>query len=154
MLICHPQDPQNPLLLRSVWDWDEQFSEARDITLFFNPLFSSSERTLQPHCGVSNLCLWSQCYFRWLPLLEIHGGGSVQTDIGSRFIMTQLQAHSSAASIQFPNGFTGGVGSFFPFSHGLNQPGASLLGSQLALNSSFLPGEVLLDSQSLLNAPD
>lgn len=52
----------------------------KDIDLFYNPLYVSSENceyfiplNVQPN--ISDLQLWSQCYFRFLPPLEIIGGG-------------------------------------------------------------------------------
>lgn len=48
------------------------------------------------------------------------------------------------------------VGSFFPFSRQANAGpvAAALLVSSLSLNTSFQATEVMLDSQSILNAPD
>ena len=72
------QDPNNPLVSRNIWDWSEMFSD-RDINLFYNPLYDKecSDRlaplNVQPY--ISDLQLWSQCYFRFIPLLEIREGG-------------------------------------------------------------------------------
>lgn len=48
------------------------------------------------------------------------------------------------------------VGSFFPFSRRPNAGPvtAALLISSLSLNQSFQSTEIMLDSQSILNAPD
>lgn len=48
------------------------------------------------------------------------------------------------------------VGSFFPFSRRPNAGAvtAALLISSLSLNQSFQSAEIMLDSQSILNAPD
>ncbi|XP_049790942.1 myotubularin-related protein 10-B [Schistocerca nitens] len=156
------KDPQNPLILRSVWDWDEQFSEARDQELFHNPLFrrlsKSSVSPLSPRCGVSSLQLWAQCYYRWLPPLEIKRGGRVQVEIITRALAAQIQALNQGSEPVLCCPQPGVVGSFFPFGQsgfGVNTGAAAvaLLGSQLTLNTSFLGGDGL-DSQSLLNAPD
>jgi myotubularin-related protein 10/11/12 len=148
------QDPNNPLLLRSVWDWGEQFPE-QDIALFTNPLYEacrqSHPKELLPQGGLSSLRLWRQCYFRWLPLLEIPGGGQAQIDLQLRQLSAEVATLQRGESA--PEQPLSQVGSFFPFSHGITRPGV-LLASSFTLNTSFLPGEALLDSQSLLNAPD
>jgi len=148
------QDPNNPLLLRSVWDWGEQFPE-QDIALFINPLYEACSHArvkgLSAQGGLSSLRVWRQCYFRWLPLLEIPGGGQAQVDLQHRQLSAEVAALQRGESA--PENSLTQVGSFFPFSHGVTRP-AALLASSLTLNASFLTGEALLDSQSLLNAPD
>lgn len=148
------QDQNNPLVLRSVWDWGEQFPEE-DIALFTNPLYEacspSQPKELRAQGGVPSLSLWRQCYFRWLPFLEIPGGGQAQIDLQHRQLSAEIAALQRGESV--PEQTLTQVGSFFPFSHGVTQPGA-LLASSLTLNRSFLPGEAFLDSQSLLNSPD
>lgn len=148
------QDSNNRPELRSVWDWGEQFQE-QDIALFTNPLYKacnhSKSKQLVPQGGLSSLGIWRQCYFRWLPLLEIPGGGQAQVDLQHRQLSAEVAAlqHGEPA----PEQTVTQVGSFFPFGHGVTQPDV-LLGSSLTLNTSFMPAEALLDSQSLLNAPD
>lgn len=148
------QEPNSRLLLRSIWDWGEQFPE-RDIALFTNPLYEpcsqSNAKELAAQGGVSSLLLWKQCYFRWLPLLEIPGGGKTQVDLRIRQLTAEVAALQRGDSV--PEQILTQVSSFFPFSHGVTRSG-TLLASSLALNTSFMPGEALLDSQSLLNAPD
>ncbi|XP_069689559.1 myotubularin-related protein 10-B isoform X2 [Periplaneta americana] len=147
-------EPNSRLLLRSIWDWGEQFPE-RDIALFTNPLYEpcsqSNAKELAAQGGVSSLLLWKQCYFRWLPLLEIPGGGKTQVDLRIRQLTAEVAALQRGDSV--PEQILTQVSSFFPFSHGVTRSG-TLLASSLALNTSFMPGEALLDSQSLLNAPD
>ena len=141
-------------MLRSIWDWGELFPE-RDISYFTNPLYESCghycQKELSARAGVSSLDLWRQCYFRWLPLLEIPGGGPAQVDLQLRQLSSEVAAVKRGETV--PEKTTAKVGSFFPFSHGVARP-AALLASSLTLNTTFLPGEALLDSQSLLNAPD
>jgi len=147
-------DSNNRLELRSVWDWGEQFQE-QDIALFTNPLYKacshSKSKQLVPQGGLSSLGIWRQCYFRWLPLLEIPGGGQAQVDLQHRQLSAEVAALQRGEPA--PENTVTQVGSFFPFGHGLTRPDV-LLGSSLTLNTSFLPAEALLDSQSLLNAPD
>ncbi len=52
----------------------------KDIELFFNPLYVRPETfklsfPLEVLPNISDLQLWAQCYFRFLPILEIVGGG-------------------------------------------------------------------------------
>lgn len=169
-------EPNNPLTLRSVWDWGEQFPD-RDIILFYNPLYqvppSNSSHYPEHHTplnaasGIPVLQLWSQCYFRFIPMIEIIGGGKPQIDLTTRMLLSQIDNVSDEASalLQTPptsntapptlDSFSQ-IGSFFPFSRRPNAGPvtAALLISSLSLNQSFQSAEIMLDSQSILNAPD
>lgn len=142
-----------PLVLRSMWDWREQFSE-RDIGLFCNPLYDDSYRAvLKPHAGLSGLEIWMQCYFRWLPDLEIRNGGKPQIDLYSRYLVSEiLQSQQGAADL---NGklnrnkeeylsLTRKVNSFYPFSHNRESVSSD------PIDNVLLTGDTL-DSQSILN---
>ncbi|XP_050515463.1 myotubularin-related protein 10-B [Diabrotica virgifera virgifera] len=141
------------LILRSVWDWREQFAD-KDIILFCNPLYDDSFREpIKPNTGLSSMEIWLQCYFRWLPDLEIRTGGRPQIDLFSRYLVAEiLQTQQNPTDI---NGklnkskeqyfeLIQKVNSFFPFSHN-----SSLLSGD-ATNSVLLTGDVL-DTQSILN---
>lgn len=77
------QDPNNPLILRSVW---EELLTGKDAPIFFNPLYNPVTSTISPSSinflrvrpSLPNLQIWQQCYFRHIPLLEIRGGGNPQ----------------------------------------------------------------------------
>ncbi|XP_054262707.1 myotubularin-related protein 10-B-like isoform X1 [Macrosteles quadrilineatus] len=160
-------DPNNPLTIRPVWDWGEQFSE-RDVSLFSNPLYTPpppspySLPPLQVQTGVSSLQIWSQCYFRFIPSMEIIGGGKPQVDLNCRLLVSQIDQldrgiPSSPSQLPPPLESLSKIGSFFPFSRRANAGpvAAALLSvSSLTLNTSFLSSEGMLDSQSILNAPD
>ncbi|CAH1987093.1 unnamed protein product [Acanthoscelides obtectus] len=142
-----------PLALRSVWDWREQFSE-RDISLFCNPLYDDTFlEPLKPNPGVSNLEIWSQCYFRWLPDLEIRNGGRPQVDLYCRYLVAEI------LQTQQGNGDTNGkliknkeeyldlikkVNSLFPFSHNSGYISTD------PTDNVLLSGDTL-DTQSILN---
>ncbi|XP_044738070.1 myotubularin-related protein 10-B isoform X2 [Chrysoperla carnea] len=102
------EDKSNPITLRSVWDWNEQFSE-KDIALFRNPLFDSTYvQRIQPECKVLFLEIWALCYFRWIPHLEIPKGGPPQIDLFNRAIVAdinllQQQILNSSSSSQTQN---------------------------------------------------
>ncbi|XP_060525848.1 myotubularin-related protein 10-B [Cylas formicarius] len=142
-----------PLVLRSVWDWREQFAD-RDIALFCNPLYDDSfAGPLNPSTGLSGLDVWDQCYFRWLSELEIPRGGRPQIDLYSRYLVSEIFQHYAAAGDV--NGTTRArpttgdddyylellkkANGFFPFGRG----GATI-------NDVLLSGDAL-DSQSILN---
>lgn len=77
-------------MLRNIWDWNEMFSK-KDISLFYNPLYNYPENfkpaaPLEVQPSISDLQLWSQCYFRFLPLLEIIGGGKPRVSLTFDFI--------------------------------------------------------------------
>lgn len=206
LILCF-QDHHNPLHLRSVWDWEEQFG-AQDIALFRNPLFSvpldtsavngsmsnsgtlpqisnltlqeskSSRLPLPVNCGLSSLEMWMQCYCRWLPMLEIVGGGRPQVNFQTRLLvdevtflqnkLTALRNNQSAtvvpfdfsdelsfscASEQLRSRLQSNPNSFFPFTH------HGVTSTELMLNSSFLGEEEeevtnMMDSQSSLNVTD
>ncbi|GLH04981.1 Uncharacterized protein GBIM_10624 [Gryllus bimaculatus] len=146
-------DPHNPLVLRSVWDWGEQFPEPRDVALFTNPLFTCSERRmLRPRWVLPDISLWTQCYLRWIPMLEIRGGGHPQVDLYLRMLVVEIAAiqgqmagSSGPGDSRVADKLGVGVdatlvGSFFPFSR---SGGAATAQSQLF--NSF-PGEHAPDS--------
>nr|XP_018912403.1 PREDICTED: myotubularin-related protein 10-B [Bemisia tabaci] len=130
----------SPVILRSVWDFGEQLPE-RDIASFSNPLYRESPKHLEVKSGVPCLHLWSQCYFRFLPILEIKGGGKPQVDLAIRELL--LPPGSSVMSVESKQQ----IGSFYPFTHwntrnSVNQN--SLLLSTLSLNTTD-------DSQSIIS---
>lgn len=158
-----PQDPDRPLVLRSVWDWREQFNE-QDILLFDNPLYdpydadSKEKRVIKPLYNILNLELWSQCYFRWIPTLEIHNGGQNHIELYARLLrndVNQLKMSingncssptdkSNSCSVQM------NIDSFYPFS---NKKSGNIVSTPI-MNSSILATKSLLEAQSLITATD
>lgn len=83
------QNEPSPLILRSVWDWEEQFLD-RDLVQFHNPLYNASkvkDNFLKVSTEMSCLNIWTQCYYRFLPTLEISNGGK---PLVSKFIIIYL----------------------------------------------------------------
>ncbi|KAF3427363.1 hypothetical protein E2986_04716 [Frieseomelitta varia] len=156
-------DPDRPLVLRSVWDWREQFNE-QDILLFDNPLYnpheadSKEKHVIKPLYNVANLELWSQCYFRWIPTLEIHNGGQNHIELYARLLrndVNQLKMSingncgspidkSNSCSVQM------NIDSFYPFS---NRKSGNIVSTPI-MNSSILATKSLLEAQSLITATD
>jgi len=64
-------------MLRSIWDWEEQFLDC-DLIQFHNPLYNTTKdknELLKVSTDISCLSIWTQCYYRFLPTLEISNGG-------------------------------------------------------------------------------
>lgn len=151
------------MVLRSVWDWDEQFLD-KEKELFINPQFDETyNKVLDPRCKVSDIEIWMQCYFRWIPLLEIPGGGMPQIDIQNRMTKSEVQNLQRVLQTgDFDSERMNGkddhlddrmkINSFYPFSNNSNQMAA--LQGTLTLNSNLLKDDGMLDSQSIMNAPD
>ncbi|BES87802.1 Myotubularin-associated protein [Nesidiocoris tenuis] len=156
------KDPNTPLVLRNVWD--ELLSDS-NASLFFSPFYQppaslkiTSLNYLPVQCQISCLSVWQQCYLRHLPILEIKGGGNPQIDLLARVLASQSEDSANLANDSITLESLSKVGSFYPFSpcfspSSANPPSALLL-STLSLNTSFHSTEIMLDSQSILNAPD
>ncbi|XP_076652050.1 myotubularin-related protein 10-B [Halictus rubicundus] len=156
-------EPNKPLVLRSVWDWREQFSE-QDILLFYNPLYSSRETNvteksiIKPQYNVVSIELWVQCYFRWIPPLEIRNGGQNHIELYARLLrnnVNQLKISINKncdSSVVKTNSYTVqmNIDSFYPFS---NKKTGNTVSTPI-INSSMLATESLLDAQSLITACD
>ena len=150
-------------MLRSVWDWHEQFSD-QDILLFHNPLYSlpSTDCKLQylkPQYQISSLDLWSQCYFRWIPHLVINNGGRSQVEMHARLLqndLAQLQIDANDSINASPVDKLStyllqmNINSFYPFS---NKKSGDTLSTPI-INASFIMSDSMIDSQSIMTVPD
>lgn len=125
--------------------------------MFCNPLFDDVFKDkLSPKPGIPFLEIWSQCYFRWLPDLEIRNGGKPQIELINKFVVAeifslyqQLKGNANGTIDETKDEklqLLKKVNSFFPFSHNNGQiPGI--------LPVNLLSGD-MLDSQSILNLAD
>uniref|UniRef100_A0A182QGP7 Myotubularin phosphatase domain-containing protein n=1 Tax=Anopheles farauti TaxID=69004 RepID=A0A182QGP7_9DIPT len=48
------------------------------------------EQFLEPQCCLRDIELWQQCYFRWIPHLEIKYGGIAQCDLLNRILLNNV----------------------------------------------------------------
>ncbi|KMZ09753.1 myotubularin-related protein 10-B [Drosophila simulans] len=48
------------------------------------------DRYLQPAHRIFDLQVWDQCYYRWLPILDIRGGGQPQVDLFHRLLLSNI----------------------------------------------------------------
>lgn len=47
-------------------------------------------RYLQANTSIRDMEIWMQCYYRWLPVLEIKNGGNPQIDLFHRMILSGI----------------------------------------------------------------
>lgn len=144
-----------PLVLRSAWDWSEQFLD-KDIAFFCNPLYDDSViDRLMPNTKIPYLDIWSQCYFRWLPDLEIRNGGRSHIDLCNRFVTRDIHAMYQKLNSIDVNGtpvrtkeenleLLKKINGFFPFSHSNGKI------QSFPVNNDLLSNDAM-DSQSILN---
>ncbi|XP_072938354.1 myotubularin-related protein 10-B [Epargyreus clarus] len=113
---------------------------------------------------VSRVELWAQCYERWLPPLDAPHAGRAQLLLAYCSLRTQIQklnekiSSLSILSNRQSNGDADAeaprapaVSRFFPFSV---QRAHTLARDLDSMQLSLIDASLLLDSQSLLNAPD
>ncbi|XP_003246575.1 myotubularin-related protein 10-B [Acyrthosiphon pisum] len=136
----------SPLMLRSIWDWEEQFMD-QDLIQFHNPLFNASkvqDDLLKVSTEISCLSIWTQCYYRFLPTLEISNGGKPLEDFAVRTLINMNDNDSKdTREVCTPSN----IGSFFPFTHWRSSnsvPPSTLTISSLSLNTSDLQMETSL----------
>lgn len=55
---------------------------------------------LEPKFRIQNMELWRQCYFRWLPIVEIQGGGTVQIEMFHRLLLSNVNKLQTALQTQ------------------------------------------------------
>ncbi|XP_035909354.1 myotubularin-related protein 10-B [Anopheles stephensi] len=53
-------------------------------------LLKNNEQFLEPQCCLRDIELWQQCYFRWMPHLEIKYGGIAQCDLLNRLLANNI----------------------------------------------------------------
>lgn len=55
---------------------------------------------LAPSTRIQNMELWCQCYFRWMPVVEVLGGGAVQIEMFHRLLLSNVNKLQSALQTQ------------------------------------------------------
>lgn len=45
---------------------------------------------LEPSCKIKDIELWHQCYYRWLPVVEIQDGGHPQVELFHRLLLSNI----------------------------------------------------------------
>lgn len=59
------------------------------------------DKYLEPSHLIRDLDIFAQCYYRWMPILEIHNGGTVQIDLYNRMILSNI--HKLQKSLETGN---------------------------------------------------
>lgn len=126
---------------------------------------------MEPKYGISHLDIWTQCYFRWMPFLEIRNGGNPQIDLFNRLVVNNIHKLQKALetgnfsdlqqsngdltkdtndiSAQQPSLFTNNlpeINSFFPFSSNISN--SAELTDMLILNGELLTEGSIFDASS------
>ncbi|GAB0098510.1 myotubularin-related protein 10-B [Sergentomyia squamirostris] len=107
---------------------------------------------LNPQCSVKCLELWAQCYYRWVPILEIPNGGMPQVELFHRVILSNAcklqQAIQTGDFDDLPGAQQNGternlpsVNSFFPFSRNNSDPN-ELTEILIASNELLIDGSI------------
>lgn len=52
--------------------------------------FALQSRFLTPSWAIHDMEIWMQCYYRWMPVLEIQNGGTPQIDLFNRMILSNI----------------------------------------------------------------
>lgn len=127
------------------------------------------DRFLEPKYNIRDLDIWTQCYFRWLPFLEIQNGGSIQIDLFNRMLInkiSKLQQSLQTGEYDEPSSPTinsngenligqpllPSVNSFFPFSRNFSE--SNELIELLTTSSELLTEGSIFDALSISQAPD
>ncbi|XP_062141114.1 myotubularin-related protein 10-B [Drosophila sulfurigaster albostrigata] len=58
------------------------------------------DRYLQPAHRILDLAVWEQCYYRWLPVLDIRGGGQPQVDLFHRLLLSNIAKLQRSIELQ------------------------------------------------------
>lgn len=65
-----------------------------------NQSLIAKDRYLEPNCSTAVLAIWEQCYFRWMPMLEIKCGGQVQVELYHRYLLNNISRLQRAIELQ------------------------------------------------------
>ncbi|XP_055919388.1 myotubularin-related protein 10-B [Eupeodes corollae] len=61
-----------------------------DPSLFSTQSTVPKDRFLEPKHNISHLEIWEQCYYRWIPILEIKSGGFPQIELFHRLLLNNI----------------------------------------------------------------
>lgn len=68
--------------------------------LFVTQSTIPKDRFLKPRQSMSELSVWEQCYYRWIPILEIKYGGFPQIDLYHRLLLSNIAKLQRALELQ------------------------------------------------------
>lgn len=117
---------------------------------------------LNPQYAVRDMEIWMQCYYRWMPVLEIKNGGNIQIDLFNRMTLSsisklqhdlQLRTFDEPASTTTPHAdvhFLSNmplISSFFPFTR--NTTNSNELSDILTISNELLTEGSIFDGLSV-----
>lgn len=141
----------------------QQYYKLRIILRFV--CFSHQIRYLKPNTAIRDMDIWMQCYYRWVPVLEIKNGGNPQIDLFNRMILNRisklqqdLQTRTIDIDARKPTTTTMSdnddllqtmpmISSFFPFTR--NTSNSNELTDILATSSELLTEGSIFDGLSV-----
>lgn len=118
--------------------------------------------------NIVDLEIWTQCFYRWLPFLEIENGGQPQIDLFHRILINNIsklqhtvqtgefdenQMQSSNGDNATTTNNLPSINSFFPFSRNACCNSNELI-DILTLSSDLLTEGSIFDGLSIAQAPD
>lgn len=125
---------------------------------------------MEPLCNIRVIEIWRQCYYRWLPIVEIQNGGSPQIELFHRLLLSNISKLQTVLQTQdfdevpprilspvvggtdhrgvTPADIMPTVNSFFPFSRN-NSSDPSRLADVLNVNSESQMDGSVSDTLSL-----
>jgi myotubularin-related protein 10/11/12 len=70
--------------------WKKSILHINFVNRESKSFFTLQERCLDPKYEIQHLEIWQQCYYRWIPCLEIKGGGFPQIDLFNRLLLNNI----------------------------------------------------------------
>lgn len=109
------------------WERVELFVQTKHdnwFRLFLSSFSFLQEKYISPSHVIRDLEIFAQCYFRWMPILEIRSGGAAQIDLFNRMLLSNINKLQRAietgdwktAELQNDVSKIPNVNSYFPFS--------------------------------------
>ncbi|ALC48867.1 CG14411 [Drosophila busckii] len=87
--------------------------------LFATQTTVPQDRYLQPAHRIFDLAVWQQCYYRWLPVLDIRGGGQPQLELCQRLLLSNIAKMQRCLELQslddLPDAYYEAVGEPRPY---------------------------------------
>lgn len=72
------------VLLYLLFTTEDPINNYHLISLLFQISF------IEPSCALKDIEIWQQCYFRWIPFLEIQNGGFPHIDLFNRSVQNNI----------------------------------------------------------------
>lgn len=128
------------------------------------PPVTSSQFLEEINTNISDLEIWQQCYYRWLPYLELQNGGQPQIDLFHRILLNNISKlqqslqtgdfeELASSNLRSTDTSLPAINSFFPFSRNTCLNSNELI-EIFTQSSDILTEGSIFDGLSLAQAPD